>query len=147
VMSHVEDRHHGSAAHRVGVADFGDAVKASAASPQSHNPASARSLSQVTFDLAPHLGVHVLEDVRIVRRPGDEERGQELLQPAFASVLAHGLAKRSRLDPGLELGDPLALSLGLPVHGVLKSLEQVLEVSDALLEPDHLGAIRIAGVA
>ena len=84
---------------------------------------------------------------RIVRHPGDEERGQAPLQPAFASVLAQGFSERCRLDLSLELGEPLALSLRLPVHGVLKSLQQLLQVSDALFQSADLGAIWIPGVA
>jgi hypothetical protein len=38
------------------------------------------------------------------------------------------------LDPSLELADPLALPTRLAVHRVLKTLHELLKVSDALLE-------------
>jgi hypothetical protein len=38
------------------------------------------------------------------------------------------------LDLTLDLGEPLVLSPGLPMHRVLETLHQLLQMSDALLE-------------
>jgi hypothetical protein len=61
----------------------------------------------------------------------------------FSGVVAQGLAKRRRFDPCLELSDPLALSLRLTVHGILKPLEELLQVRQPGLKRSNLGELRI----
>src|SRR5437588_4023386 len=65
------------------------------------------------------------------------------LKPAIAAVLAEGRAHRRRLDLFLKLGNQLALPLGFAVHRVLKSFDQLLQVSDPRLEPSEHGIIEI----
>jgi len=46
------------------------------------------------------------------------------------------------LDLSLELCDSLALSPRLAVHGVLEALDELLEVSDPVLEGTDVGGVR-----
>src|SRR5207248_6805151 len=64
----------------------------------------------------------------------DEERRHRHLQPAVAGVLAERDAERCGLDPSFELGDPPTLSLRLPVDGVLKPLNELLQMLDARVQ-------------
>jgi hypothetical protein len=122
MISHIEDRHNGSATERIALADLGDAVDASSPCPQLQDPAIARATTHVELDLSTHVTVCVLDDAQVIRRSRDEERGHARLQAALASVLAQGRAEDGRLDLSLEIGNPLGLPLRLTMHGVLKSL-------------------------
>jgi hypothetical protein len=55
-------------------------------------------------------------------------------ETAVAGVFAQCLTQGGRLDSSLEFGEPVTLSPRLAVHRVLKSLYQLLEMSDAGLE-------------
>ena len=55
-------------------------------------------------------------------------------EPAIASVLGESRAHRSGLYLGLELGDQLGVALRFAMHGVLQSLNQLLEVRHPRLE-------------
>jgi hypothetical protein len=46
------------------------------------------------------------------------------------------------LDPSLDLGDSLALSTRLPVHRVLETLDELLQVSDTVLEKAKYAIVR-----
>jgi hypothetical protein len=56
------------------------------------------------------------------------------LEPTVTGILGEGSAHRSGLDLALEVGDQLAVAFRFAMHGVLESLNQSFEVSDAFLE-------------
>ena len=59
-------------------------------------------------------------------------------EPAVPGVFAQRPAERRRLDPSLKLGDPFLLSLGLPVHRVLKTLQELLQMRDSVRQKRKL---------
>jgi hypothetical protein len=102
--------------------------------------------AHVELGLSAHLAVRALDGTDVPGDPRDEERGHHpLLQPALASVVAQGPAQGRRLDSGLELGDPLVLPPRLAVHGILKPLHELLQVSDPGLERVQLILPRTGG--
>jgi hypothetical protein len=96
--SHIEYRPHSAAAQRVRVAHFGDAVNSSLATPQSQDPTGAGRPPEVAFDLPAHLDVGFLEEARIVRDAGDEERGHALDGPGSRSSAVIALSFLRRRD-------------------------------------------------
>ena len=114
--------------------------------------------THVELGLLTHLAVRALDGAGVAGDPRNEERRHPPLQPALASVLAQGPAEGRRLDPGLELGDPLALPHRLAMHGILQPLHELLQVRDPSLERTQLilpntarggprGLIRLSGSA
>ena len=77
-------------------------------------------------------------------QPVDEERGEEPLQPAVASVVAQGPAEHRRLDSRLDLADALAQSRRFAVHGILQSLDELLQMRKARLDRAQVILTRIA---
>jgi hypothetical protein len=63
-------------------------------------------------------------------------------EPAVAGVLTQRLAERRRLEPSLKLGDPFLLSLGLPVHRVLKTLQELLQMRDSIRQESKLRVLQ-----
>src|SRR5581483_8449389 len=135
---HVEDRDHGAVTQRVAPADLGDAIQASPARPEAQDPSCGWATAHLELRLTAHLAIGALGRARVARDPRDEERSHAPLQPAFASVVAQGPAEHSRLDLSLELGDPLALSRRLAVHGILEALQELLQMRDPGLERAHV---------
>jgi hypothetical protein len=62
------------------------------------------------------------------------ERRHARLQTARASVIAQRLPECSRLNPSLELRDPLGVPGRLAVHRVLQPLDELFEVCDPSLQ-------------
>src|SRR5207302_3800128 len=73
--SEVEDRHYGPAAQGITPAYLRDAVEASPPRPQPQDPARIRETAEIGLDLPPHTGICVLEEVRVVADPRDQEGG------------------------------------------------------------------------
>jgi hypothetical protein len=84
--------------------------------------------------------------VRVSADAGDEECAHgRLSQPAIARILGERRTHRRGLDLSLKIGDHPCVSLRFPVHGILKTLDQPLQVRDACLERRERADVRIAG--
>ena len=75
MSAHVKNRDYGTAAQGVALAYLGDAFHASPARPHFEDPASAGECPGLELNSASQVAIGVLEDRRVVRDSGDEERG------------------------------------------------------------------------
>jgi hypothetical protein len=75
MKTYVKNRDHGTAAQRIALAYLGHAIRASAARPRLHDPASVGENSHLELNPAAQVAVGVLEDRPVVGVSGDEERG------------------------------------------------------------------------
>ena len=75
---------------------------------------------------------------RVACDPSDEERSHPPLEPALAGVLAQGPAELGRVNPHLQRTDPFAQSRQLAVNGILKALDERLQMRDPRLERAQL---------
>jgi hypothetical protein len=71
------------------------------------------------------------------------DRALRRLQPPLPCVSVQGGAEGRRFDPGLEVGDPLPVPLKLAVYGVLKSFNQLLEMSHPRFEGVETSRVHI----
>jgi hypothetical protein len=64
----------------------------------------------------------------------------------MARMLGESGTHRCGLDLSLKIGDQLCVSLRFPVHGILKALDQPLQVRDPRLQRREGANLWIAGV-